>query len=77
MKKMLLLKVITGILFVAYVTFNYVGCGGGGGSSGSSNPPAVTPPSVTTNPATNIAMTSATLNGTVNPNGGSTIVYFQ
>jgi N-acetylneuraminic acid mutarotase len=46
-------------------------------------PPFATPtptpgaPSATTNPATNIASFSATLNGTVNPNGSSTSVYFQ
>jgi N-acetylneuraminic acid mutarotase len=41
--------------------------------------PTPTPaaPSATTNPATNIAGFSATLNGTVNPNGPSTSVYFQ
>ncbi|MFH1230165.1 MAG: hypothetical protein V1709_01570 [Planctomycetota bacterium] len=73
---------IIAILFlVAFVTvFNYVGCGGGGGggsSSGSSTPPTTTVPSLTTKPATNVLLTSATLNGTVNPNGVSTTIYFQ
>ena len=34
-------------------------------------------PVVTTNPATNVARSSATLNGTVNPHGLSTTVRFQ
>jgi hypothetical protein len=32
---------------------------------------------ITTNPATNVASFSATLNGSVNPHGSSTTVYFQ
>src|ERR1700758_746612 len=32
---------------------------------------------VTTNPATNVASFSASLNGTVNPHGRSTVVHFQ
>jgi plastocyanin len=42
--------------------------------------PAQTPtptPSVITNPATNVAAFSATLNGSVNPRGATTMVYFQ
>jgi hypothetical protein len=35
------------------------------------------PPAVTTNPATNVASFSATLNGSVNPHGLSTTVRFQ
>lgn len=35
------------------------------------------PPIVSTNPATNVSNFSATLNGTVNPNGLSTAVYFE
>ncbi len=38
---------------------------------------SATPPSATTNPATNVASTSATLNGTVNANGSTTSVQFQ
>jgi uncharacterized delta-60 repeat protein len=34
-------------------------------------------PVVTTNPATNVASFSATLNGSLNPNGSTTTVYFQ
>src|SRR5206468_10622337 len=42
------------------------------------NVPTPTPtPAVTTNPATNIASSSATLNGSVNPRGATTSVYFQ
>jgi subtilisin family serine protease len=35
------------------------------------------PPTVTTGSATSVSSTSATLNGTVNPNGASTTYYFQ
>jgi FG-GAP-like repeat len=35
------------------------------------------PPIVSTNPATNVSNFSATLNGTVNPNGLTTAVYFE
>ncbi len=38
---------------------------------------ATGPPVVTTNPATNVASSSATLNGSVNPHGLSTTVRFQ
>src|SRR5260370_40764507 len=38
---------------------------------------ATGPPVVTTNPATNIASFSATLNGSLNPNGLPTTVYFE
>ena len=38
---------------------------------------ATGPPVVITNPATNIATNSATLNGTVDPHGLTTTVYFQ
>ena len=40
-------------------------------------PTPTPPPTATTNPATNVTDTSATLNGTVNPNGSSTTVFFQ
>ncbi|MFH0888505.1 MAG: hypothetical protein V1871_04785 [Planctomycetota bacterium] len=69
------LTIIGMVLFVAYVmSFNYGGCGGGG-SSGSST--GTTNQLVTTNPAADITLTSATLNGTVNPNGIDTNVRFQ
>ncbi|MCK9420319.1 MAG: DUF1566 domain-containing protein [Nitrospirae bacterium] len=38
---------------------------------------AIPPPTVTTNSASGIGQTSATLNGTVNPNGASTSAYFE
>ena len=40
-------------------------------------PPATPTPVVTTNPATKVAAFSATLNGSVNPRGATTMVYFQ
>jgi hypothetical protein len=49
--------------------------------SGSSAPATAsagpTPPSATTSSATNVAQSSATVNGTVNPNGTDTSYYFQ
>jgi hypothetical protein len=42
-----------------------------------SPPPPTGPPVATTSPATNVASFSATLNGTVNPNGLATVVHFQ
>jgi hypothetical protein len=38
---------------------------------------ATGPPVVITNPATNVASSSATLNGSLDPHGSSTTVYFQ
>ena len=38
---------------------------------------ATGPPVVTTNPATNVTSSSATLNGSLNPHGLTTTVYFQ
>jgi phosphodiesterase/alkaline phosphatase D-like protein len=55
----------------------------GGGTSGNSNTISVTTltatgaPVVTTNPATNVASFSATLNGSVDPHGLTTSVHFQ
>ena len=46
----------------------------GGRYCGQSGP---TSPGATTNPANNVASNSATLNGTVNPHGLTTTVYFQ
>jgi hypothetical protein len=40
-------------------------------------PTAARSPTVTTNPATNIASFAAALNGSVNPRGSTTTVYFQ
>ncbi|MFH1231570.1 MAG: kelch repeat-containing protein, partial [Planctomycetota bacterium] len=73
--------IISGVLLIALIAiFNHVSCGGGGSSGGSSNPPPPPPPqnpSLTTNPATNITKNSAILNGTVNPDGVNTSVYFE
>jgi len=46
-------------------------------SSPTPTPTPTGPPIVSTNPATNVSNFLATLNGTVNPNGLSTAVYFQ
>src|SRR5437762_6781216 len=43
----------------------------------SPTPTPTVPPIVATNPATNVANFSATLNGTVNPNGAITAVHFE
>ncbi|MHA2068278.1 MAG: fibronectin type III domain-containing protein, partial [Candidatus Thorarchaeota archaeon] len=50
------------------------------GESGESSEVFATPigiPSITTSPATSVTSGSATLNGTVNPNGASTACYFE
>jgi hypothetical protein len=47
------------------------------GDGGNSCTPILNPPTVTTNAATGVGQTSATLKGTVDPNGTSTSVYFQ
>jgi hypothetical protein len=47
------------------------------GADGIFTTAAATPPTVTTNPATGITASSATLNGTVNPNGHGTTYYFE
>jgi YVTN family beta-propeller protein len=67
------LWVILGLLVMS-ASITIIGCGGGGGSDSGSSGPAF---SIVTNPADNVTQTSATLNGTVNPNGVSTVVYFQ
>ena len=41
------------------------------------SPPTTGPPTVTTEPATDVAISSARLNGTVNPHGLITMVHFQ
>ena len=61
--------------------FRIVGMNDGGPSSGDdmtfTTPSACTAPSATTGSANPVTSNSATLNGTVNPNGCSTTVYFQ
>jgi hypothetical protein len=70
--------VTIGLLFIICMSFmNYVGCGGAA-DSGSSFPPAPAPsPTLNTTVATDIMDDSATLRGTVDPNGISTSAYFQ
>jgi hypothetical protein len=50
-------------------------CGGGGDSTPA--PPAPADPVVTTLSASNVTLTSATLNGSVNPNGQATEAWFE
>jgi len=65
---------ITGILVLVLVAaFLLPSCGGGGGG-GSSAPPG---PTVVTGSASDTTNVSATLNGTVNPNGLDTDVWFE
>jgi hypothetical protein len=47
------------------------------GDGGNSCTPILTPPAVTTGAAGSIGMTGAVLNASVNPEGGSTTVYFE
>src|SRR4029077_10235615 len=59
--------------------FRIVATNGGGTSFGADRTFTTlsAPPVVTNNPATNVASFSATLNGSVNPRGSTTTVYFQ
>ena len=59
--------------------FRIVATNGGGTSFGADRTFTTLspPPVVTSNPATNVASVSATLNGSVNPRGSTTTVYFQ
>ncbi|MFH0889057.1 MAG: putative Ig domain-containing protein [Planctomycetota bacterium] len=70
-----LTSAILGLALSYVMVFNYGGCGGGGG--GSSAPAGSSTAYATTNPATNITQSSATLNGMINPNGTSTNIYFE
>ncbi|MFH1232026.1 MAG: hypothetical protein V1709_11095, partial [Planctomycetota bacterium] len=63
-------------LLTSIIITGFNGCGGGGGG-GSSSGSSAKVPSVTTSPATEVTDISATLNGTVNPNGLSITRYFQ
>ena len=67
-------------------TFTQYFCNGAGGAAigGQSytqgpclTPTPTPPPRVTTNAATNVTSSAATLNGTVNPNGQTTSVHFE
>ena len=57
--------------FLSVLIFIFASCGGGGGES----PPP--PPTVHTDNATIVGQNLATLNGTVNPNGFATEVWFE
>ncbi|MFH0888949.1 MAG: hypothetical protein V1871_07070 [Planctomycetota bacterium] len=71
---------ISGLSAGTLYNFRVVATGTGGQTNGSNQtlttnaPPA---PTCTTNPASNITLISAILNGTVNPNGFTTNAYFQ
>lgn len=71
MKRWLGLPIL--LLSIVFLAMN---CGGGGGDS---PPPGQSsqPPIATTNAATSVDLTMATLNATVNPNGMATTVYFM
>ena len=70
------IKIIAFIFIIVFITtFNYGGCGGGKGKSTSGSSTGTF--SLVTESATNISHTSVKLNGTVNPAGISTEVYFQ
>ena len=65
-------------------TYHYrvVATNSGGTTNGSdrsftTGSPPQTPPSATTNSASNVTSTSAQMNATINPNGASTSAYFQ
>lgn len=75
MDKKRLLMIISSVLLIALVTtFNYGGCLGNTNTTGSGS--SSTAPIVSTTAATNVNYNSATLNGTVNPNGFDTTCYF-
>ncbi|MFH0888518.1 MAG: hypothetical protein V1871_04850, partial [Planctomycetota bacterium] len=59
------------------VATNSSGTTNGNNRTFTTGAPAGSPPTCTTDPATNITLNSATLNGTVNPNGTATNAYFQ
>jgi lysophospholipase L1-like esterase len=61
------------VLSVGLILF-LCSCGGGGGGGSSAPPPA---PSATTNAANPVLSTTATLNGSVNPNGLATTAWFE
>ena len=69
---------ISGLSASTTYHFRIVATNGGGTSFGADRIfTTLSPPVVTTNPATNVASFSATLNGSVNPRGSTTTVYFQ
>jgi hypothetical protein len=69
---------ISGLAANTTYHFRIVATNSGGTRYGSDKTFTTTgPPAVTTNPATNVASSSVTLNGSVNPHGLSTTVRFQ
>ena len=70
---------ISGLSAGHFYHFRIVATNGGGTSFGADRTfTTLSPPSVvTTNAATNVTSVSATLNGSVNPRGSTTTVYFQ
>ncbi|MFH0888855.1 MAG: hypothetical protein V1871_06570 [Planctomycetota bacterium] len=78
MKNRVYYIVVAVLSLVAFVTvFNYGGYGGCLGVGGFNQNSGRIFASTSTNPATNVTSDSATLNGTVNPDGVDTFVYFQ
>jgi hypothetical protein len=72
---------ISGLSASRLYHFRIVATNGGGTSFGSDRTfttlSATGPPVVTTNPATNVTTSSARLNGSLDPHGSATTVYFQ
>ncbi|MFH0888751.1 MAG: glycine-rich protein [Planctomycetota bacterium] len=72
------IKIAAFIFIIAFVVaFNYGGCGAGVENPSGSSTSEQSGLSITTNSATNINQTIATLNGTIIPIGVDTFVYFQ
>lgn len=70
----------TGYVYYFQILRNTVNLGTGTSPTGSfttAAPAVVSAPTVLTGLASNVTPTTATLNGTVNPNGGATTYYFQ
>ena len=63
-------KIFSSLLAAALL----IGCGGGGGGGGGTSAVA---PTATTNGASSITLSAATLNGSVNPNGTETSAWFE
>jgi hypothetical protein len=76
MMKIKLIVLASLVLLTGIMIIWHSGCGGGSSNTtiGGSSTPA---PTVTTKPASNILLNSATMNGTVNPNGVNSQAYFQ
>ncbi|MCP5105688.1 MAG: hypothetical protein GY950_20035, partial [bacterium] len=72
-------KAISGLATATTYHYRVVGVNGGGTSNGAdlTFTTGVTPPTVSTDAATSVGTTTATMNGTVNANGLSTVVNFE